>query len=462
MSYDTLNLKETEDEKSRTRQIAKAAVSGWLGTALEYVDFQLYGLAAAMVFSTLFFPKVSPAVGLIASMATYGTGYIARLIGAWFFGRMGDRIGRKHVLVITIGLMGGASTLIGLLPTYQQVGILAPVLLMVLRLIQGFGAGAEISGSAILLTEYAPLRRRGLMGSLVGLGTNSGTLLASGLWVLIIQVFGDQRLIAWAWRIPFLCSFVLMLLAVLIRKHLEETPVFLARTDVVDGVAISKEELVKQAKDNENDSSIAEVLNQKKGKAFLMASLLRFGHMINSSMIQTFLAGYLTTTLLISKTVPTEALFYGSLLGFVTVPIVGWLGDRFGRKKMYLVGSGLAVALAWPLLHFIMSGSQLGVIIGMILILNFTVLNLFALENVTLPELFGARTRYTQVAMAKEVPGVLATLVGTFGAASLTVATGSWWPLLAMIVIGTLGVFVATLLGPDVTRRDLDELQDAI
>lgn len=460
MSQGTLEIQ--EDENAQTKQVAKAAVSGWLGTALEYVDFQLYGLAAAMVFNTIFFPEVSPAVGLIASMATYGTGYVARLLGAWFFGRMGDRIGRKHVLVITIGLMGGASTLIGFLPTYQQVGILAPILLMVLRLIQGFGAGAEISGSAILLTEYAPVKRRGLMGSLVGLGTNSGTLLASGFWLLIIQVFGDERLMAWAWRIPFLCSFLLMLLAVWIRKHLEETPVFLARADVVDGVAISKDELIERARESAADSDLASAVKQKRGKAFLLASMLRFGHMINSAMIQTFLAGFLTATLLVSKTVPTAALFYGSLLGFVTVPLVGWLGDRIGRRNMYLIGSGIAVVVAWPLLHLIMSGSTWGINIGIILILNLTVLNLFALENVTLPELFGARTRYMQVSLAKEVPGVLATMVGTFGAAALTVATGSWWPLVAMVVIGSLCVFVATLLGPDVTRRDLDDLADAL
>lgn len=462
MSSEVLDLTETEAEKAQTKEIAKAAVSGWLGTALEYVDFQLYGLAAAVVFNTLFFPEVSPAVGLLASMATYGTGYVARLAGAWFFGRMGDRIGRKQVLVLTIGLMGGGSTLIGFLPTYQQVGILAPVLLMVLRLIQGFGAGAEISGSAILLTEYAPRRRRGLMGSLVGLGTNSGTFLASGFWVLIMKIFGDEKLLAWAWRIPFLCSFILLLVALVIRKHLEETPVFRARVDVVDGVEISTEELARRAESGEGDPDLVEAVTQKKGKAFLMASLLRFGHMINSSMIQTFLVGFLTTTLLISKTVPTMALVYGSALGFVTVPIVGWLGDRFGRRRMYLVGSGIAIIVAWPLLHLIMTGSAWAVTVGMVLILNFTVLNLFALENVTLPELFGARTRYTQVALAKEVPGVVATLIGTSGAAALTVATGSWWPLAALIIVGTTGVFLATLFGPDVTGRDLDDLTDAL
>lgn len=236
MSQNQSDVKnEQTSQEVETKQLARAAVSGWLGTALEYIDFQLYGLAAAMVFNTVFFPKVSPAIGLIASMTTYGTGYIARLVGAWYFGRMGDRIGRQKVLVITIALMGGASTMIGLLPTYAQIGLFAPILLMVMRLIQGFGAGAEISGSAILLTEYAPLKHRGLVGSLVGIGTNCGTLLASVFWLLIIKVVSPENLVVWGWRIPFLCSFLLMAVALWIRKHLEETPVFRNRVDVVDG-----------------------------------------------------------------------------------------------------------------------------------------------------------------------------------------------------------------------------------
>src|SRR4051812_28218846 len=171
-----------------TRDLVKASVSGWLGTAMEFMDFQLYSLAAAIVFNKIFFPDVSPAIGLIAAMATYGVGYVARLAGAVHFGRMGDRIGRKKVLYLTILLMGASTTLIGALPTYAAIGVLAPVLLVALRLVQGFGAGAEIAGATVLLAEYAPVRRRGLISSLVSLGTNSGTLAASGLWAILLAV----------------------------------------------------------------------------------------------------------------------------------------------------------------------------------------------------------------------------------------------------------------------------------
>ena len=226
-----------------TGDLTKAAVSGWLGTAMEFMDFQLYSLAAAIVFNKIFFPDVSPAIGLIAAMATYGVGYVARLAGAIYFGRMGDRIGRKKVLFITITLMGASTTLIGVLPTYAMIGILAPILLVVLRLIQGFGAGAEIAGATTMLAEYAPPKRRGIIASLVCLGTNSGTLAASALWALLLGVLSDEQLLSWGWRIPFLLSFVLMIFAVWLRPNLKESPVFEERPDVVDGVALSREQL---------------------------------------------------------------------------------------------------------------------------------------------------------------------------------------------------------------------------
>ena len=150
-----------------TSDLTKAAVSGWLGTAMEFMDFQLYSLAAAIVFNQLFFPNVSPAIGLIAAMATYGVGYVARLAGAIYFGRMGDKIGRKRVLFLTITLMGASTTLIGVLPTYATIGLAAPILLVALRLIQGFGAGAEIAGATVMLVEYAPVKRRGLIAYLL-------------------------------------------------------------------------------------------------------------------------------------------------------------------------------------------------------------------------------------------------------------------------------------------------------
>ncbi|MDQ1042403.1 MFS transporter [Streptomyces sp. V4I2] len=464
MKDSVMAAQQTPSAQRTTRDLTRAAVSGWLGTAMEFMDFQLYSLAAAIVFNKIFFPDVSPAIGLIAAMATYGVGYVARLAGAVYFGRMGDRLGRKKVLYLTILLMGASTTLIGALPTYTTIGILAPVLLVVLRLVQGFGAGAEIAGATVMLAEYAPAQKRGLISSLVSLGTNSGTLAASGLWAVLLAVLSEDQLLSWGWRLPFLLSFVLMIFAVWLRRSLKESPVFEERPDVVDGVALARDEVESAiaTADEHEGSVLAAGIRQRKGKAFFLAMGLRFGQAGNSGLIQTFLVGYIATNLAVGRSVPTDAIVYGSLVGFATVPVIGLLGDRFGRRAVYLALSLLTVVLAFPVMLLITSGSTPGVMIGMVLGLNVGVLGLFSLESVTMAELFGSRTRFTQLALAKEIGGILATAIGPVLAATLTAVTGSWWPIAAMLVVYSLITFVSAFLAPETRGRDLVRLEDAV
>ncbi|MFE7172638.1 MFS transporter [Streptomyces sp. NPDC057616] len=464
MKDSVIPARRTPPTERTTRDLARAAVSGWLGTAMEFMDFQLYSLAAAIVFNKIFFPDVSPAIGLIAAMATYGVGYVARLAGAVYFGRMGDRIGRKKVLYLTILLMGASTTLIGVLPTYAAIGIAAPSLLVALRLIQGFGAGAEIAGATVLLTEYAPSERRGLVSSLVSLGTNSGTLAASGLWAVLLATLSEDQLLSWGWRLPFLLSFVLMLFAVWLRRGLKESPVFEERPDVVDGVALGKTEVESAiaTADRHDGDVLAAGIRQRKGKAFFLALGLRFGQAGNSGLVQTFLVGYIATSLAVGRSVPTDAIVWGSVVGFATVPLVGLLGDRFGRRVCYLTLTALTVVLAFPLMLLITSGSTPAVLLGMVLALNVSVLGLFSLESVTMAELFGSRTRFTQLAVAKEIGGILATAIGPVLAATLTAVTGSWWPIAAMFVAYSLITFVSALLAPETRGRDLVRLEDAV
>ena len=444
--------------KRTTGELSKAAVSGWLGTAMEFMDFQLYSLAAAIVFNKIFFPDVSPMIGLIAAMATYGVGYVARLVGAIYFGRMGDRIGRKKVLFLTIALMGASTTLIGVLPTYQMIGIWAPILLVALRLIQGFGAGAEIAGASVMLAEYAPAQRRGVISSLVSLGTNSGTLAASGLWALLVSVLPNDQLLSWGWRVPFLASFIVMLFAVWVRRSLKESPVFEKRADVVGGIALSTTDL----KSAPQEGVLEKALHQKKGKAFLIALGLRFGQAGNSGLVQTFLVGYLATVLMADKALGTTAIMYGSILGFATVPFIGWLGDKFGRRAIYMTLSALSILFAVPMMLLITSGNPALILTGMIVGLNLAVLSLFAMESVTMAEFFGARTRFTQLALAKEIGGILTTAIGPVLAATLTAVTGHWWPLAAMLVGYSAVTLISAAFGPEVRGRDLVRLEDAV
>ncbi|MCK7432504.1 MFS transporter [Enterobacter bugandensis] len=428
-----------------TSDLVKAAVSGWLGTALEFMDFQLYSLGAALVFHEIFFPEQSAAMALILAMGTYGAGYIARIVGAFIFGRMGDSIGRKKVLFITITMMGICTTLIGVLPTYAQIGIFAPVLLVTLRIIQGLGAGAEISGAGTMLAEYAPKGKRGIISSLVAMGTNCGTLSATAIWAIMFFALDREQLLAWGWRVPFLASVVVMIFAIWLRMNLKESPVF---------------EKVNDAETVQPDTSLGSMV---KSKSFWLATGLRFGQAGNSGLIQTFLAGYLVQTLLFDKAIPTDALMISSILGFISIPLLGWLSDRVGRRLPYIILNISAIILAYPMLSIIVDKSYAPgtIMLSIIVIHNFAVLGLFALENITMAEMFGSRNRFTRMAISKEAGGLVAVGFGPVLAGIFCNMTGSWWPIVAMLVAYSVIGLVSAFLMPEVRDRDLSAAEDA-
>ncbi|MFK4788661.1 MFS transporter [Microbacterium sp. ZW T5_56] len=442
--------------------LVRAAVSGWLGTALEFMDFQLYSLAAALVFSQLFFAGDDPGMAVVLAMATYGVGYIARPIGAFVFARIGDRIGRKKVLFYTILLMGAATTLIGVLPTYDQVGLTAPILLVLLRLAQGFGAGAEISGAGVMLSEYAPSNRRGLVASLVALGTNCGTLFASAIWAILLAVMMEADVIAWGWRIPFIASAIIMLFALWVRFNLKESPVFEERTDVVDGKALSRTDLVQLATQT-NDIRTLESLQRKPIKAIIVSFLLRFGQAGNSGLVQTYLISFITVTLAMSKEIGPEVVIVSSLIGFITIPLMGLLGDRFGRRRMYIIMSTLSLLVIVPALLLVNTAEATPVFVGYALIHNISVLGLASMENISIPEIFGARNRYTLTAVVREIAAIIATGVGPIVAAAwVAAATGSIVPIMVLMGIFTASALVAAIWAPEWTGRDLTDPRAAM
>lgn len=448
----TTPLHTAQPERS-TSDLVKAAVSGWLGTALEFMDFQLYSLGAALVFHEIFFPEQSAAMALILAMGTYGAGYIARIVGAFFFGRMGDTIGRKKVLFITITMMGICTTLIGVLPTYAQIGIFAPLLLVLLRIIQGLGAGAEISGAGTMLAEYAPKGKRGIISSLVAMGTNCGTLSATAIWAVMFFFLSKESLLAWGWRVPFLASAVVMIFAIWLRINLKESPVFEKVTDNAQGAAAAKVTA-------EKAHSLGAMFTSK---SFWLATGLRFGQAGNSGLIQTFLAGYLVQTLLFEKAIPTDALMISSVIGFITIPFLGWLSDKIGRRVPYIIVSISSILLAWPMISMIVDKSNdVNVIMASIIIIhNVAVLGLFALENITMAEIFGARNRFTRMAISKEAGGLVAVGFGPVLAGIFVNMTDSWWPIVVMMIVySTIGLISAFLM-PEVKDRDLSLSEDA-
>ncbi|MCG8710606.1 MHS family MFS transporter [Brenneria sp. 4F2] len=452
-----MNNKKVESRPNKpersTTDLVKAAVSGWLGTALEFMDFQLYSLGAALVFHQIFFPEQSAAMALILAMGTYGAGYIARIVGAFIFGRMGDRIGRKKVLFITITMMGICTTLIGVLPTYAQIGIFAPILLVTLRIVQGLGAGAEISGAGTMLAEYSPAGKRGIISSLVAMGTNCGTLSATAIWAIMFFLLDKEQLLAWGWRVPFLCSVVVMFFAIWLRMNLKESPVFEKVNETGDDASPTKAPLIAS-------KSIVEMF---KGKSFWLATGLRFGQAGNSGLIQTFLAGYLVQTLLFEKAIPTDALMISSAIGFISIPLLGWLSDKIGRRTPYIIINISAIILAYPMLSIIVDKNVAvsTIILCIIVIHNVAVLGLFALENITMAEIFGARDRFTQMAIAKEAGGLVAVGFGPVLAGIFCNMTGSWWPIAVMLIVYSLVGLFSAICMPEVKDRDLGDLEDA-
>lgn len=446
-------MSQTNSYQIETKEMVKVAASGWLGTAMEFMDFQLYSLAAAIVFNEIFFPNTDPSMGLIMAMGTYGAGYVARLVGAFVFGHIGDKMGRRTVLFVTITLMGLASTMIGFLPTYAEVGVLAPIGLVILRIVQGLGAGAEISGAGVMVTEFCEKKNRGLIASLVCLGTSSGTLCANLIWTIILTMMDKQEVIAWGWRIPFYASFVVMIAAILIRLFVKESPVMAA-----------KKKLLEEEREKQLAGDISVRQEQKKGKkSFIVALALRFGQAGNSGLMQTYLAGFIVTVLAMQKTVATEANIISSFVSFLTIPFVGWLGDKIGRRKMYMILSLATAIYAIPMMLLFETKDPVILTIAMVIGLNVGVQGLFALENVTIAELFGARHRVTAVSLAKEIAGLVATGFGPIiAAAAVTAMMGSWIPLAVMIIVFSLSSFFGAYVSEDTTGRDLNELDDAM
>lgn len=436
----------TDDAPVDEANVRRAALGGLVGTALEQYDFVIYGTAAAIVFNTLFFPNVSPAVGVIASLGAYAVGFAARPLGGLFFARFGDRLGRKWVLVSTLFLMGVATFAIGLLPTYDQVGLLAPILLVVCRFFQGFGAGAEQAGGVTLLAETARRSRRGFYSSLVFVGAALGSVLGALAWILA-QRLSDDALMSYGWRLVFFSSVFVTIAAYILRRRLNESPVF---------------QETKKARIGAQDTPVSDVL--KHGRPSLIrVFLINMGSNGQSYIYQVFMGSYLVTWLGVEADFIPQLLLYGAVGACLAAVVAGRATDRFGRKPVILAVLGFL--FLFPVPAFLLIGTENPVLIGFVVVVGFMVAGYATVgsQGAFYAEMFGARYRYAGISLAREFSSVfgggIAPLVSS---ALITWAAGSWWPV-ALYMMAMIGLsIVGALLSPETRGRDLRLETDAV
>lgn len=433
------------DDPEYAANLRRATLASSVGSALEYYDFALYGLASALIFGELFFPALGPGAAIAAGFATYAVGFFARPFGGLFFGALGDRLGRKWVLMATITLMGGASTAIGLLPTGEQVGIWAPILLVLLRVLQGFGAGAEQAGATTLMAEYSPVRARGFFSALPFVGIMVGTVLASFVFFLLGLV--DKQIVHdWLWRVPFLASVLLIAVAVFIRLRLRESPTFIALE--------ADEQVAEQPFRDAFRNSFPTIIR---------GIGLRMAENGGSAIYQTLAVGFIVQIVGVESWVGPLAIAGGALIGVLLIPWAGHLSDRFGRIPVYRAGVIIQLVLAVPSWWLLSQGNAIASVIVLGLTYTLSVNVMLGAQCALLPELFGNRHRYTGVAISREFSAVLAGGIAPFiGAMLLTTFANSWVPLALYVVVLGLITLWATFHTPETRGRDLNLLGDAI
>src|ERR1700704_2615761 len=390
-----------------TPNMGAIAFAGTLGTIIEWYDFLIYGTAAALVFNKLFFPTVTPVAGAL-------------------FGYFGDRIGRKSMLMLTMFVMGLGTFLIGLLPTYGQIGIWAPALLVVLRFIQGIGLGGEWGGASLMVLEHAPSDRRGFYGSLVQVGFPLGLVTSSGVFAIVTLLPEDQFL-AWGWRIPFLISIVLVALGAFIRARIPETPVF---------------EAIKAKQDLSSNPFYEAVF--KSPRAFLVALGLKLSEVSWVYMLTVFVVVYATTKLALPRTLLLDAIFWAAVVEVATIPLFGYLTDKIGRRPFYFAGVIFTIAFAFPLFWLLDMKTPWIVMTAVIVALNFGHGLMFAPESAYFPELFGARVRYSGASFGFQASAAIGGGFAPIIATALAAYMGGTAGVSLMLILLALVTLVAT------------------
>jgi len=369
-------------------QTRKATASGWIGSVLEYYDFFIYATASALVFPQLFFPSDDPRVALVASLATYGVGYVARPIGAVFLGHWGDTHGRKKVLLLCMFLMGGSTMGVGLLPTYDQIGWLAPMILVILRLVQGFAVAGEISGASTMILEHAPPGRRGFYASFTLQGVQAGQILAAAIFLPLAYYLSPQGFESWGWRIPFLLSFFVIIAAFIIRNNVDETPVFHDRVEKDAETHIPALEAIRHHWPDMLRVVIMALMNVIP----VVTTVFGAAYAVQES----YGIGFSTAIYL---WIPV----LGNIVAVAVIPVVGNLSDRIGRRKPVMLGSLGAGLLSFAYLYAISIHHVPLAIILSLLMWGVIYQGYNAVFPSFYPELFPARVRVSAMAISQNL-----------------------------------------------------------
>ncbi|MFJ5958365.1 MFS transporter [Paenarthrobacter sp. NPDC092416] len=408
------------------RQVALASI---IGTTIEWYDFFIYSTAAVLVFSQHFFPGFDPATGTLLAFSTFAAGFVARPVGAVVFGHFGDRIGRKPMMVVTILIMGVATVLIGLLPTYASIGFFAPALLVTLRLTQGFALGGEWGGAVLMATEHSPEGRRGFFGSWPQAGVAVGLILAMTVYIPLDAMPADDFL-AWGWRVPFLLSAVLVITGLIIRARVAESPEF-AR--VKDAHAVVRIPIVEVLRTHPKQVLLVAGASLSPGIFFYLLTVYNF--------VYTQKDGGFTQNSMLILVIVTSA------VGFVVTPIAGLLADRFGRQRIYLVGLALIGAVAFPLYWALGSGVY-GMIAVCYVVATIAVYIPWALQPAYFSDAFDARVRYSGLSLATTLGNLFGSAIAPLIAGLLLTATNSSTSTsLYVFVAGAVSIVCVLLLG---------------
>jgi MFS family permease len=378
------------------QQSRKAAASGWIGSALEYYDFFIYATAASLIFPQLFFPSGNPTVAIVASLATYGVGYVSRPIGAFVLGHWGDTHGRKNVLILCMLLMGFSTMAVGFLPTYQQVGILAPTLLVVLRLIQGFAVAGEISGASSMILEHAPFGRRGFFASFTLQGVQAGQILAAAVFLPLAAYMPDEAFNSWGWRIPFLLSFVVVIAGYIIRREVEETPAF---HEEGQRGAVPKAPIIEAFKTSWPDM-LRVVCMALMNVIPVVATIFGAAYAVQAA----YGIGF-------QKDVYLWIPVLGNILAVGVIPFVGNLSDKIGRKPPIIVGALASGLLSFGYLYAISIHNVPLAIVMSLLMWGVVYQGYNATFPSFYPELFPTRTRVSAMAISQNVGTTITALL---------------------------------------------------